>query len=78
MGCFCCVQQETWTCPAGTEAYYYLNQVPIPYAGGYAVCYPPPNSVWYQSDGTTPLNIVACQSEPLPGPPPPGAQAGPA
>ncbi|KAK5972937.1 hypothetical protein GCK32_012365 [Trichostrongylus colubriformis] len=59
--------RETWTCPLGTQPYYYApgsNNVRQPYTGSppYAVCFAPPNNQWYLPDGTTQIAAVSCES----------------
>ncbi|WKY14512.1 hypothetical protein Q1695_000219 [Nippostrongylus brasiliensis] len=56
--------RQTWTCPAGTQPYYYdYSSIPIDYPpGGYAQCYPPPRNNWYLPDGITQIQAVSCES----------------
>ncbi|KAK6061660.1 hypothetical protein COOONC_00679 [Cooperia oncophora] len=58
--------QQTWTCPAGTAAYYYTGGNPVGQLYDatmqYAVCYANPDYQWYYYDGTTPIVAVSCES----------------
>ncbi|VDO75422.1 unnamed protein product [Heligmosomoides polygyrus] len=57
---------ETWTCPVGTQPYYYAYALfgpqPYPAAGDYALCNAPPGNFWRLPDGVTEITAVTCES----------------